>query len=105
MSRLRLGLYAGLIFGVLDVLAMIPLEIDHKTEAMIGAFIGRFSIGFIVPNLRLDLHPALKGLLVGVVLSLQVAVIAGVWGPIVGIGGVGGAIVGLVERRSVGAER
>ena len=41
-------------------------------------------------------------LLVGVVLSLQVAVIAGVWGPIVGIGGIGGALIGLIEGRLAG---
>lgn len=101
MSPLKLGLYAGLLFGVVDVLTMIPLDIEAKTQAMSGAFIGRFAVGFIVPNLRLPLHPVLKGLLVGVVLSLQVAVIAGVWAPIVGIGGLGGALVGLAERRLV----
>lgn len=48
MSKLTLGIVAGLIFEVLDVLVMIPLEFEDGRSAMVGAFVNRFSIGFVI---------------------------------------------------------
>ncbi len=48
MNKLLLGIVCGLVFGLLDVVIMIPMpEKDKrkKTEAMIGAFIGEDSEG------------------------------------------------------------
>ncbi len=101
MNRITLGIIAGLIFGILDVLVMIPLpEKDKrkKAEAMISAFIERFMIGFIIPNLDLGVHPAITGLIIGTGLSVPTAIITRVYPPIIGIGVVGGLIIGYITN-------
>ncbi|MBP7732531.1 MAG: hypothetical protein KA140_02050 [Caldisericia bacterium] len=99
MNSLTLGIICGLAFGGIDVLVMIPLKYENnrkKTEAMVSAFLERFMIGFLIPNVNLGIHPALTGLLLGVGLSIPTAIITRVYAPIVGIGAVGGVIIGFV---------
>lgn len=101
MSKITLGLIVGLIFGILDVIVMIPLpekDKKKKAEAMISAFIERFMIGFIIPNLDLGIHPALTGLIVGTGLSVPTAIITRVYPPIIGIGVIGGLIIGFITN-------
>jgi hypothetical protein len=101
MNKVILGLILGLVFGVLDVLVMIPLpEKDKrkKAEAMISAFIERFMIGFIIPNLDLGIHPAITGLIIGTGLSVPTAIIIRVYVPIIAIGAIGGLILGFVTN-------
>ena len=101
MSKITLGLIAGLVFGILDVLVMILLpekDKKKKAEAMISAFIERFMIGFIIPNLDLGIHPAITGLIVGTGLSVPTAIITRVYPPIIGIGVVGGLIIGFITN-------
>lgn len=101
MSKITLGIIAGLVFGILDVIVMIPLpekDKKKKAEAMISAFIERFMIGFIIPNLDLGIHPALTGLIVGTGLSIPTAIITRVYPPIIGIGVVGGLIIGFITN-------
>lgn len=99
MTKITLGLISGLIFGVLDVLIMIPMpEKDKrkKIEAMSGAFVERFMIGFLIPNVDLGIHYAITGLILGIGLSLPSAIITRIYAPIVGIGIVGGLIIGYI---------
>jgi len=101
MSKITLGLIAGLVFGILDVIVMIPLpekDKKKKAEAMISAFIERFMIGFIIPNLDLGIHPMVTGLIVGTGLSVPTAIITRVYPPIIGIGAVGGLIIGFITN-------
>jgi len=88
-----------LVFGIIDVLVMIPLKYENnrkRIEAMIAAFIERFMVGFLIPNVDLGIHPALTGLLLGIGLSVPSAIITRVYAPIIGIGIVGSVIIGLV---------
>ncbi len=85
-------------YGIIDVLLMIPLEMERKELAMIGAFINRFAIGLISPNLQIGLNRILTALIVAVLLSLSAAVVTGAWGPILGFGFVGGLIIGCVDQ-------
>jgi hypothetical protein len=99
MNSLNLGLICGLVFGVVDVLIMIPMKVDDKRkkiEAMAAAFIERFATGFLIPNVVLGLPPAWTGGLVGLVLSLPSAIIARAYAPIIGVGVLGGLIIGLI---------
>lgn len=67
-----------------------------KVEAMAGAFIERFMLGFIIPNINIGLHPVTTGALLGLGLSLPTALIVRVYAPIVGIGVAGGIIIGFI---------
>jgi hypothetical protein len=99
MSRIILGLLCGLGFGVLDVLIMIPLKYDSsrkRIEAMMGAFIERFMLGFIIPNLALGLHPVITGGIMGLGLSLPTSIITRAYIPINLIGIIGGIGIGLI---------
>ncbi|MEN6511445.1 MAG: hypothetical protein ABFD00_06380 [Chloroherpetonaceae bacterium] len=99
MNKIILGTICGLIFGIIDVLVMIPLKYENnrkRTEAMSAAFIERFMIGFLIPNLEIGIHPAVTGLLLGFGLSLPSAIITRAYVPIIGIGIVGSVIIGLI---------
>lgn len=95
MSKLTLGIVAGLVFGVLDVLVMIPLEFEDRRSAMVGAFVNRFSIGFVIGATDLPVPLWASGLLFGLLLSLPDAIITKTWAPILGIGVIGGGLIGL----------
>ena len=96
-----MGLICGLAFGIIDVLFMLPIKVEDKRkrmEALIGAFIERFMLGFIIPNVNISLHPIATGALLGLGFSVPTAIITRAYAPIVGIGVVGGAIIGLVTN-------
>jgi hypothetical protein len=95
------GLIAGLAFGAVDVALMIPLEFPDKKTALLGAFLSRFAIGFLIPLVKLQTAPMLIGGLVGLLISLPDAVITGAYAPILGTGLVGGLIIGWAAGRFV----
>ncbi len=100
MAKWKVGLIAGLMFGVIDIIPMYFMDLSNKYVAMTGAFINRFAIGFLIPITNLPISGWLRGLLIGLLLSLPDAVITGVYGPILGFGIVGGIIIGyLVDRK------
>jgi hypothetical protein len=101
MSKIVLGVICGLVFGIVDVLVMIPLKYENKRkrmEAMSSAFLERFMIGFLIPNIDLGIHPAITGTIVGLGLSLPSAIIIRVYAPIIGIGIIGGVIIGFIAN-------
>ena len=99
MSRISLGVLCGLIFGGVDVAIMIPMSFPDKRAAMVGAFIARFAIGFVICNIRLPWPSWAVGLFIGILLSLPDAVIAKAAAPILGMGALGGLIIGWVAGK------
>ena len=93
------GVIAGMIFGIVTVAIMLPMTFDDKRSALIASFVSRFSIGFLIAVVVLPLPGWLLGLLIGLVLSLPQAIITRSYGPIIGNGVIGGAIVGFVLYR------
>jgi|WetSurMetagenome_2_1015567.scaffolds.fasta_scaffold1520676_1 hypothetical protein len=101
MNSITLGIICGLAFGIIDVLIMLPLKVEDKRkrlEALLAAFIERFMLGFIIPNINSPLHPIAVGALMGLGLSLPTAIIVRAYVPIMGIGVVGGAIIGFITN-------
>ena len=101
MSKITFGIICGLIFGIIDVLLMIPLKYENirkRTEAMSAAFIERFMIGFLIPNVNFGIHPVVTGVLLGLGLSLPSAIVTGVYVPIIGVGVIGSIIIGIVTK-------
>jgi uncharacterized membrane protein AbrB (regulator of aidB expression) len=99
MNHITLGITCGLAFGIIDVLIMIPMKFENKRkkiEALIGAFIERFMLGFIIPNITIGLAPVATGALLGLGLSLPTALIVRAYVPIIAIGIVGGIIIGFI---------
>jgi len=99
MKRITTGVVAGLIFGLLDVLLMVPLAMPDKITAMAGSFVNRFAIGFLIANTDISVPSWLKGLIIGFVLSLTDAIITHTYVPILGVGIVGGVIIGVVNGK------
>ncbi len=95
-KKITSGLIAGLIFGTLDILMMIPLPSENKAAAMAGAFINRFAIGFLIPVADIPTVPWIRGLIIGLLLSLPDAIITGAYIPIIGIGIAGGIIISFI---------
>jgi sorbitol-specific phosphotransferase system component IIBC len=72
------------------------MEFEDKNAALTGAFVNRFSIGFVIGAADLPLASWINGLLFGLLLSLPDAIITKAWAPIMGMGAVGGIVIGLV---------
>jgi len=99
MSRILLGAICGLAFGALAVAIMLPMSFPDKRAAILGAFINRFAIGFVIGAIRLPWPGWAVGLLIGILLSLPDAIITKAAAPILGLGAVGGLIIGFVVGR------
>jgi hypothetical protein len=106
MSRLWLGVLAGLIYGALSVTSMLPLQFPDKRAALLGAFLNRFAIGVVIgsavgaPQLgAIGLPPWAIGLAAGVLLSAADAVITKAYAPILVLGALGGIVIGWLVGR------
>jgi len=95
MSKILLGVICGVVFGIISVLTMIPLEFEEKKIAMAGAFANRFAIGFVIGATDLPLPMWASGLLFGLRISLPDAIITKSWIPIMTLGAIGGVLCGL----------
>jgi hypothetical protein len=99
MPRIYLGVLCGLVFGGLDTALMIPLSFPDKRAAMLGAFIARFGLGFVICNIQLPWPSLAIGLFLGILLSLPDAIITKAMAPILGSGALGGLIIGWLAGR------
>jgi len=99
MSRVAVGLIAGLIFGAVDVALMLPMSFPDKRTALVAAFLSRFGIGLVIPLVNLPTWPGwLVGVTFGVLLSLPDAVMTKAYAPILISGAIGGLIIGGITR-------
>ena len=95
MSKIILGLIAGVVFGALDVGLMLPMSFPDKTAVLLGAFTSRFAIGFVIGCVQLPSCPGwLVGLVLGLLISLPDAIITHKYIPILALGGIGGLVIG-----------
>ena len=99
MSRVAVGLIAGLIFGAVDVALMLPMSFPDKRTALVAAFLSRFGIGLVIPLVNLPTWPGwLVGVTFGVLLSLPDAVVTKAYASILISGAIGGLIIGGITR-------
>jgi len=101
MKAFTLGIICGIAFGTVDILVMIPLKFENKRkkrEAMVGAFIERFMLGFLIPNVNSEIPRSILGGGLGLGLSLPTAIITRTYAPIIGIGIIGGIIIGIITQ-------
>jgi hypothetical protein len=99
MSRIMLGIICGLVFGAIDIGIMLPMSFPDKNAAITAAFIARFGIGFVIGAARLPWPGWAVGLCFGLLLSIPDALITKAYGPIIGMGAVGGTIIGVLIGR------
>ena len=99
MSRLMLGTVCGLVYGALSAASMLPLTFPDKRAALLGAFVNRFSIGFVIGAIALPWPGWLSGLVIGVLLSLADAIITKAYAPILVLGAIGGTLIGWIVQR------
>ena len=99
MSRIYLGVICGLVFGGLDAAMMIPVSFPDKRAALLGAFIARFGLGFVICNVKLPWPGWIVGLLLGILLSLPDAIITKAMIPILVSGAIGGVIIGIIAAK------
>ena len=99
MSRLTLGAVCGVVFGAGVVLMMLPMEFPDKTAALGGAFLNRFGVGFVIGAAKLPVPGWAQGMIFGLLLSLPDAIITKAYAPILILGLIGGALIGLIVNR------
>lgn len=102
MSRLPFGFVAGITYGALAVATMLPMQFPDKRAALLGAFLNRFAIGFLIPLVSLPQPRWAIGLGLGILLSLPDGIITKAFAPIVGMGAIGGLIIGWLAGRYAG---
>jgi hypothetical protein len=101
MNPIVFGLLAGVGFGVVDVALMLPMSFPDKRTALLGAFLSRFAIGFLIPFCKLPLPMMASGVIVALLISLPDAIITKAYVPIIASGIVGGLIIGWLAGRFV----
>ena len=99
MPRILLGSICGVVFGVIVVVMMLPMEFPDKQAALFGAFLNRFGVGFVIGAANLPLPGWATGAIFGLLLSLPDAIITKAYIPIIVLGVIGGAIIGFVVNR------
>ena len=99
MSRILLGTLCGLVYGGLSAASMIPLSFSDKRAALLGAFLNRFAIGFVIGAARLPLPGWASGLIFGILLSLPDAIITKTYAPILILGTLGELIIGFIVSK------
>ena len=99
MNPVVFGIIAGLVFGAVDVALMLPMEFPDKKTALLGAFLSRFAIGFLIPLVKMPIPPWAVGALVGLLVSLPDAVITKAYAPILATGLIGGLLIGWAAGR------
>ena len=99
MNKIRFAIVAGLIYGVIDIIPMFIMDLPDKISAILGAFINRFAIGFIIPLIDVGMAGWQKGILIGLLLSLPDAIITRVYVPILSLGLLGGLVIGIVADK------
>jgi hypothetical protein len=93
---MMLGTLCGLVYGAASAASMLPLSFPDKRAALAGAFVNRFSIGFVIGIAKTPWPGWASGLILGFLLSLPDAIITKAWAPILGFGIVGGALIGWI---------
>jgi hypothetical protein len=78
------------------------MTFPDKRAALLGAFLNRFAIGFLIPLVQLPAPRWAIGLSLGILLSLPDGIITKAFAPIVGMGAVGGLIIGWLAGRYAG---
>ncbi len=99
MKKTKFAVYAGLLFGMIDIFPMYFMDMPDKEVAMLCAFINRYSIGFIIPLVDMSLPGWIKGLFIGTLLSVPDAIITKAYVPILTFGILGGVIIGIIADR------
>jgi hypothetical protein len=99
MSKLMVGAICGIVWGALSAASMLPLEFTDKRAALMGAFLNRFAIGFVLGVARLPVPAWVSGLIFGVLLSLPDAIITKAYAPILILGAIGGVVISLIVSK------
>jgi hypothetical protein len=102
MPRQLLGAICGIVFGVIDVLLMVPIPFPtekDKTLAMAGAFVSYSVIGYVIGVARMSTPGWATGLILAVLINLPVSIITMSYIPILPVSAIGGAAIGFVVGR------
>ncbi len=95
MNRVPLGILCGIAFGAIDAsMVMFGRSPDKSTGMLLQAFFSRFALGFLAANL----HPALSGALVGLLISIPDAIAMKSYPGILGTGLIFGALTGWTVK-------
>ncbi|MFL5328996.1 MAG: hypothetical protein ACJ8C4_08770 [Gemmataceae bacterium] len=94
MSKPLLGVICGIAFGAIAAGIMLPMSFPDKTAAITAAFIHRFGVGLVIGCVSPRYSGWATGLFFGLLLSLPDAIITKAYGPILGLGAIGGTLIG-----------
>lgn len=79
MNSFIFGIIAGLLFAVGEVAFLVsvkPVEKTNKTAIYITTFLCNLAIGFLIPVLKMGIHPIAIGLGIALILSIPKAIVS-----------------------------
>lgn len=94
MSNPLWGLVGVVAFGRVSAGMMLPMSFPDKRDAILGAFLNRFAIGWSSAVSSFVWPGRAVGLFFGLLLSLPDAIITKAYVPIIVIGALGGVLIG-----------
>lgn len=74
MKRVFIGMLAGIVLGLIDVLTILPVPLPNKSLVLLGAFSNRFTIGLFSATTTLGFPGWLQGACIGFLISILPAV-------------------------------
>jgi hypothetical protein len=100
VKRLVIATILGILCGIFCMYgAMTKFPGEFGTLALIGIVYNRALIGIVIGTSdNIDLHPALRGAVIGVVVSMAMAIFDAVW-IVVGLGLVYGVLIDVVTTK------
>ncbi len=75
MSKIKMGITAGALAGIIDMFLMVMQKITW--EANFSAFIFWIVVGFLIATTQLKFRGAIKGVIISLSVLLPVAIIVG----------------------------
>ncbi len=98
MNGIVLGILFGTLFGLVAFDPVAKLASMDGRTAFFRTFTHRFAIGFLIPNALLFVDPLLRGMLLGLLLSLPDSIMTKKYVPILSVGIVGGLAIGALLK-------
>src|SRR5690349_7283946 len=96
MATPHLGMLCGIVFGLVSVGIMLPMQFPDKRAAIAGAFANRLAIGICIGLMDPGRSGWANGLAVAILISMPDAIITKDYVPILTVAAIRRAVIGCV---------
>lgn len=100
MNKVILGFSTGITYAMVEVLILSPISLPNKTIVILASVLTHFSVGLLVATTDLKMSAWLKGVLLGVLITLPGAISTPSYTiTILAIGVIEGLLTGILVQK------